>query len=364
MSNDTNNNGLLTLTQQESALAETLDKLSATGLACRDMQNNFTKVILSARCVAELKLALTPDVMKDIMSLQGSPLGFRTDKDDKGGYNEATVKEAIIAAAMLGLMPVGNQFNIIGGRFYITKEGFMFLLGNIAGLRYDVDLGVPKQSNGGAVVHAHIVWTLRGGEEQSMDAEIPVRVNNGMGADAVLGKAMRKACCRLYNKVTNSTLSDGDVTDDVPMRDVTPRWSGDAAAAARRGEPMKPSVPTPKAQAVIVEETQAAMPAAPISSDAEGGVSAAEGGESMTPEAEEAWEAVLEQRAAALDWMRRSMSDSGKSWNDVYKVADEIHWMHPEPGSSRDEMERFSLCVFRSKKMRDALVAHGFILAK
>lgn len=229
---------IVKLDKDELALAETLDKLSATGLACRDMANNFTKALLSARCIKEFKVALTPKVMGPIMALQGSPLGFRTDKDSSGGYGENVVKEALIAAAMLGLMPVGNQFNIIGSRFYVTKEGFLFLLGNMPGLKYDVDLGVPKSSNGGAIVHAAISWTLNGGETQRKELEIPVRVNNGMGADAVLGKAMRKACCRLYNMLTNSTLSDADVADEAPMRNVTPAAKD---AAWLGGETQKPA---------------------------------------------------------------------------------------------------------------------------
>lgn len=351
-------NNMLALTQEEMQMAAALDALSATGLACRDMKNNFTKVVLSARCVQEFKRALTPAVMQPIMALQGSPLGFRTDKDKEGGYPEAVVKEVIIAAAMLGLMPVGNQFNIIGARFYITKEGFMFLLGNIAGLRYDVDLAVPKQSNGGAVVHAHIVWSLHGGEEQCMDAEIPVRVNNGMGADAVLGKAMRKACCRLYNKLTNSTLSDGDVTEDAPMKDVTPRWSGEVvrermAAAAPAKVGMAAAVPpAPAVAAVPVVDAEAVpspLPAAVRLPDEDGIPGVA-------PDEEE-------QQAAALEWMRSTMADSGKSWRDVYRAMEERGWQHPVYGAPKEEMGAFSLWVFRDRAAREQLQQHGFVLS-
>lgn len=225
-----NNQYALELTENELSLAKVLDGLASTGLACRDMENSFKKTLLSARCIQALREALTPQVMADFMSLQGSPLGFRTDKDKQGGYPMEVVREAVIAAAMIGLLPVGNQFNIISDRPYWTKEGFLYLLDNVPGLVYDVEFGVPKQGQSGALVHATVVWSVKGGEQKRMEWEIPVRVNAGQGADAVLGKAMRKALCKLYNKVTHSPLSDADVEDAAPpMKDVTPRWSGDVA---------------------------------------------------------------------------------------------------------------------------------------
>lgn len=215
----------ITLTAAESKLADTLDKLTESGLACSNMTNNFTKAFTVARCVSQLKQALTPAVMEPIMELQSSPLGFRTDRDTKGGYDLATVKEVLIEAVMAGLMPCGNQFNIIGGRMYPTKEGFTYLLGQIADLSYTINQGVPVSKNGGAIVHTEILWSrdVTGASRPCKKVlDIPVRVNNGMGVDAILGKADRKAKCWLYNNLTGKTLNDGEVEYDGNMRNVTP----------------------------------------------------------------------------------------------------------------------------------------------
>lgn len=207
----------IALSAQETQLAETLDKLTESGLACANMTNNFTKTFTVARCVSQLKQALTPQVMQPIMELQGTPLGFRTDKDKNGGYPIETVKEVLIEATMAGLMPCGNQFNIIGGRMYPTKEGFTYLLSQLPDLSYTINQGVPVSKNGGAIVRTEILWRRDPSgvaQPNKKILEIPVRVNNGMGVDAILGKADRKAKCWLYNHVTGRTLNDGEVEND------------------------------------------------------------------------------------------------------------------------------------------------------
>lgn len=220
------------LSTAETQLAETLDTLAESGLACAGMENNFTKAFTVAACIDKIKQALTPVVMKPIEKLQGSPLGFRTDRDSKGGYESNTLKEALIEAVMCGLMPCGNQFNIIGGRMYITKEGFTYLLRQVPDLAYTINFGVPVNKNGGAIVHTEILWSrdVTGMSKPNRKVlEIPVRVNNGMGADAILGKADRKAKCWLYNNVTGNTLNDGEVeSDGSGMRNVTPAHKTEA----------------------------------------------------------------------------------------------------------------------------------------
>ncbi len=211
---------LVTLSPEEDKLAGTLDVLAASGLSCRDMTQGFRKSMLTALCIQKLKDALTPEVMKPIMALQGSSLGFRTDKDSANGYPLNVVKDALINAVMVGLLPCGNHFNIISGRMYVTKEGFTYLLDE-AKVKYTIDQAVPLMKNGGAIVATDLSW-LFDGKEGKKHLEIPVRVNAGMGADAILGKADRKAKCWLYNNLLHAQLSDGDTDSAAPMRNVTP----------------------------------------------------------------------------------------------------------------------------------------------
>lgn len=115
-----------------------------------------------------LREAFTPEVMGAFMSLQNTALGFRTDKA-QGGYPEDVVKEAVIEASLRGLSPVGNQFNIISGRMYVTKEGFQFLLSQVPGLRYGLNLAVPVMKNGGAIVTASMRWQIGDGAQCSAE---------------------------------------------------------------------------------------------------------------------------------------------------------------------------------------------------
>lgn len=168
----------------------------------------FEKSYMIADAIEELKLALTPQYMKPIMALQGNRLGFKSDKV----YNEETVKNCLIEAVLTGVQPFGNQFNIIAGNSYITKEGFGYLLSNYRGLSYNIIPQLPRIKDQSAAVVMEIEWTIDGvTNKKSID--FPIKVNQYMGADAVIGKATRKARAWLYNTITGSEIADGDVSD-------------------------------------------------------------------------------------------------------------------------------------------------------
>lgn len=190
------------------------------------------KAIALANGVTAMRNALTDQVMTQVfMPLQGSKMGFRTDQDREGGYPIEIVRECIIEAMMRGFMPVQNEFNIIGGNFYATKEGFMRKCPQVDGVTDIVHQpGVPHMNDSGAVVPYVLLWNYKGkpmkierlfrqkknekGEViETFDERIAVRVNKGQGPDAVLGKAKRKILAQMYDLLTGSTLSDGDPPD-------------------------------------------------------------------------------------------------------------------------------------------------------
>jgi hypothetical protein len=188
------------------------------------------KAIVLANGVTAMRQALSDQVMNQIfMPLQSTKLGFRTDKDRDGGYPMAIVRECIIEAMMRGFMPVGNEFNIIAENFYATKEGFMRKCPELDGVtNIEHYPGVPHNAGEkGALVPYTLKWKYKGAPmkiERSLrqlkndkgdvveviDERIPVKVNSGQGADAILGKAKRKILAQMYDVMTGSTLSDGD----------------------------------------------------------------------------------------------------------------------------------------------------------
>lgn len=182
----------------------------------KDSLTGFEKAYKIASAAGELESLLTKEYMKPIMNLQGNRLGFKTDKDGKGGYSEDVVKRCLIEAVLTGVQPFGNQFNIIAENCYITKEGFGYLLSNIPGLGYKIKPQLPRisQNNNSAAVVMDIEWTINGvTKKESID--FPIKVNQYMGADAVIGKATRKARAWLFNTVNTNGIevSDGDVQD-------------------------------------------------------------------------------------------------------------------------------------------------------
>jgi hypothetical protein len=187
-----------------------------------DAYGHFQRAMLLAEGIHRLRGALGAEVMAKIMPLQNSPLGFLTDKLD-GGYGVEVLREALIVAVLQGAYPVGNEFNVIAGKCYLTKQYFRRKLREFQGLT-DLRLapGVPRVSESGALVPFAASWKINGrldkieclfrktetGEE--LDERICVRVNKGMGADAILGKAERKMLARIYTQLTSSHGFDAD----------------------------------------------------------------------------------------------------------------------------------------------------------
>ena len=177
-----------------------------------DLQGKFEKAYLVSTAIQKLREGLTDEYMRPIMAMQGSKLGFKTDKDKEGGYLMNVVKDCVIDATLIGLSVAGNEFNIIGGNMYPTKEGMKALLRKIDGLVYDITFQLPRMSETSAAVTAVVNWDFKGGKGQK-ELQIPIKVNKFMGVDGVIGKATRKASYWLYNHITGNDFGEGDVMD-------------------------------------------------------------------------------------------------------------------------------------------------------
>jgi hypothetical protein len=188
--------------------------LSVISVISSEKLLGFEKSYLIAKAVTQLKELLTAEYMKPIMELQGNRLGFKTDKDTEGGYSEAVVKNCLIEAVLMGVQPFGNQFNIIANNSYITKEGFGYLLLNYEGLYYEITPELPRinADKTSAAIVMVIEWTIDG-ITKTKKLDIPVRMNQRMGTDAVIGKATRKARAWLYSTITGSEMPEGDTQD-------------------------------------------------------------------------------------------------------------------------------------------------------
>ncbi len=193
-----------------------LSKLSPQQLAAK---SRIEQAILVVEGMEYLRGLLTDEILiRCFKPLMGNPRGFLTDRDrkpEKDQYEPGTVRECLIEAMLLGVSPLGNQFNIISGRTYITRNGITALLQQLEGLtdlRVD-PIDVPEGSKLGSIVPMRATWCFTG-KQDSMERRIPVRVNEGQGADAILGKADRKMKAAIYARLTGTVFTEEGEIDD------------------------------------------------------------------------------------------------------------------------------------------------------
>jgi hypothetical protein len=162
-----------------------------------------------------------------LMPLRGTRLGFLTDMDKEPAekqYSIQVIKDCSIEALIRGFYLTGNEFNIIAGSFYGAKNGYERLVFEFPGVRNVIlQPGVPQAAGDKTALVPYTATWFQDGEVQrieclqtkDVDFRIPVRVNSGMGADGVIGKAERKMYFRIYKRLYGSTFgaTDGEVGD-------------------------------------------------------------------------------------------------------------------------------------------------------
>ncbi len=209
-----------------------------------------------AKGIRLLENAITEDMMDDIMALQSSPLGFLTDKDSGQGYPVHIVKRVFIEATLNGARMVGNEVNIISQRMYLTKQYYQRVTREFPGVEAVAEQpGVPALGGGGALVPFIVTWQKAGEifsvqctqkkdkDGNIMDERIPVKVNSGMGADAILGKATRKALKRAYDRMLGFETPDSDPEANI-VDEQRPIRSLSALTARLTGTELPPAAST------------------------------------------------------------------------------------------------------------------------
>lgn len=230
--------GGLRLIDEASAGIEALDAIVAYGRSAMKLANGMRKSLMRSNYIARMRSALTPEVMGAVMYLQGSELGFLTDKDKEGGYPVNVVRDCVISAAAKGLAPVENQFNIIGGRMYVTTNGCLQILADL-GVRHSETAAIPQLGADRAKTKVLVEWE-EDGQRQSKELEFEVRLNKGMGVDGANGKAIRKARMWLVNRISGMTLADADAEEAMAEADERRRASSSSG-------PLSPKVVPPEA---------------------------------------------------------------------------------------------------------------------
>lgn len=261
--------------------AKQIDEISKSAMAAFESPESFEKELSVARSISDMRVALTPDIMADVMGLMNTSIGFRTDRDPKvtpldkdqkpmTPYPVEVVRDVFIESRLRGFHCINNEFNIIAGRFYGCLNGFERLVKKSARCTdFKDNYSVPVMvGDRGAVVEASASW-LQDGVKQTLERKFAVRVNSGMGADAIVGKAKRKLLAAVHSRMTGVVTPEGDAADDsIPVEStVKPAESKEklfgGATAGETGT--APAAKTPSAPKDAVKAKPNPEPAAVVS---------------------------------------------------------------------------------------------------
>lgn len=206
------------ISEKELVKAQVDFKIAAENAAKLKIVNNVTAAFSAAAVVKQLRDVLSDEVMDAVfIPLMNTKIGFLTDRDPaKSGsqvypYSKKIVRDVLIDALVMGLNPTGNQFNIIAGNMYPTKEGYSALL-NKMGCKYICEVGIEESDATAAKGQfARIPVTIKysySGEKSSITTVTTVKRNSVSTMDNLRGKAERKAKKVLYEYLTGCDLGD------------------------------------------------------------------------------------------------------------------------------------------------------------
>jgi hypothetical protein len=217
---------------QESDRLAAIDKASKI-IFKEEFENDLIKSAITSNVISELQQALTPAFVSSLKNtLEGTKLGFRTDKDGKGGYHPDVIRTCIIEAILYNLRLHGNEFNIIAGQMYPTKEGLTNLIErdpNFEDLQINMDLPTlakdpfgeyfneqnkakkeyKSSSHVRAVVNFKATWKYRG-EEFSLEDKVVTKAYSYTTDEAIWGKAKRKIRAAVLERTHGKSFSAPD----------------------------------------------------------------------------------------------------------------------------------------------------------
>lgn len=184
------------------------------------ISSDVEKMALMSKAINLVKDRLDDNIIKHFKGLENTRLGFKTDKDN--GYPISVVRTCLVEALIQGVKPIGNEFNIIGGNFYVTKEGFTGLMSrnpSFSELEIKQELPEYDHPNKRASVKYSASWKWNGGEKKT-EGIVSIKLQYAKGSDycvtsddSIYGKAERKIRNRIWNMSTGENLIEGDISD-------------------------------------------------------------------------------------------------------------------------------------------------------
>ena len=185
-----------------------------------------------------------PKAKEIIGRAAGHKWGFSTDQNKPNGggstYSSDIVIPCFCEALLQKLKPVGNEFNIIKGSTYVTKEGWTGKLMRLPGvtevdiapgvirpedcveLRFKTNAGKEKtefsvyaSARASCRVWGHLVEVTAGVGTNGIDERLQVAADGETMSDVIdqlRGKAIARIAHRLFQKCVNLSMSGGQAT--------------------------------------------------------------------------------------------------------------------------------------------------------
>lgn len=183
--------------------------------------NSLVSCLSAASAMYMLDQVLTDEVVHTyFFPLMNTRAGFLTDRNPNKvrrgqqpatPYTIAEVRACLKDAILKGLLPVGNQFNIISGSVYITREGYTALLSRM-GVKHRIIPSQLADRDGYAVYSCRIEAMTAQGDRISYTNEVLFK-RGQYDSDALLqGKAYARSVKSLWTYV--SGLDSGDAVEE------------------------------------------------------------------------------------------------------------------------------------------------------
>jgi len=185
----------------------------------------FERSLAIATGLVAIHDAFTDDTVAVLMSLKGTDIGFKTDKE----YSAEVIKGAAIRALMHGAYLHGNEFNVIAGQCYLTQAFFLRKLREYPGLTdLVIDIDTPEAVGekgkqiqmrvGGYAsckVDGKAVELYCRQHPKYGDQRVTVVSFDG-DFDQAIGKAKKRIAQKLYERIAGVTLSDDSESTPAP----------------------------------------------------------------------------------------------------------------------------------------------------
>ena len=235
---NTNEKGLVALEDAKQNFALAMKEAQSL-----DIVNNVAGAFETAIVVNKLEAVLTDDVMKAVfMPLMNKKIGFLTDRDPSKPtknnphpvpYPISVVRTCIIDAAAVGLLPTGNQFNIISGTMYPAKAGFTALLakmkqsmGLIYSFEFDAETTVKSADPSYVAIPCKVSYKTNREDLKGIFKYVAMVKSNGETSttDQLRGKTERKCKKAFVEFLAGMDLGEGDpdgAVVDVPYTEVS-----------------------------------------------------------------------------------------------------------------------------------------------